>query len=284
MKINLKRSLYLFRAVILLLLSLFIGLYIGLMIRLTVFQSRLIYFPGRKVIMTPDRIGLSYENVYFKTEDGVNLNGWFVPAKNAKGVILFCHGNGGNISDRLSTLQLFSRLGLSTFIFDYRGYGHSEGKITEKGTYLDAEAAWSYLIKEKKTSSNEIIIFGRSLGSAIAVWLAQEHIPKVLIVESAFASIQDMAAELYPYFPTKFLVRFDYKTIDYIRRVKCPVLVIHSPEDEIIPFSHGRKLFAAANGPKEFIEIKGNHNDGFIISAKLYENGLNSFISKYMEK
>ena len=284
MRITWKRIWYIFYSIILVSISLFIGLYIGIMIRLTVFQSRLIYFPEREIVMTPDRIGLLYENIYFKTEDGVKLNGWFIPTKNTRGVVLFCHGNGGNISDCLGTLKLFYRLGLSSFIFDYRGYGQSEGRTTESGTYLDTAAAWRYLIQEKKVSPDKIIIFGRSLGGATACWLAQDHTPKVLIVESAFTSIQDMAAELYPYFPTKFLARFDYKTIDYIRQVKCPVLIVHSRDDEIIPFSQGHRLFETANEPKEFLEIKGGHNDGFIISAKLYEKGLNSFISKYIEK
>ncbi len=262
----------------------FAGVYFVLLFFLAFFQSDLIYFPQREITTVPGSIGLSYENVYFKTSDGVKLYGWFVPAKEARGVVLFCHGNAGNISHRLESLQIFHRLGLNTFIFGYRGYGKSEGRISEEGTYLDAQAAWQYLVDNQRISPDEIIIWGRSLGSSIAAWLAQKHTPKLLILESAFTSIPDMGAELYPFFPVRLLARFKYKTIEYLSGVNCPVLIIHSPEDEIIPFRHGRRLFEAANKPKEFLKITGTHNEGFMLSAERYEKGLNSFISKYAKK
>ncbi len=258
------------------------GLYVALAAMLFVSQSRLVYFPQRDIITTPDQIGLSYEAVAFEAADGVRLSGWFVPAQGAaRGVILFCHGNAGNISHRLESIQVFHRLGLSTFIFDYRGYGQSQGKPTEQGTYLDAEAAWRYLVQERQVAPTEIIVFGRSLGGAIAAWLAQDQTPRALIVESTFTSVPDMGAQLYPYFPVRFLSRFDYNAMDYLGKVDCPVLVVHSRDDEMIPFGHGRRLFEAANEPKAFLEIRGTHNEGFVTSAERYQDGLDSFIARY---
>ncbi|UCE73507.1 MAG: alpha/beta hydrolase [Methanomassiliicoccales archaeon] len=256
--------------------------YLSFIAILFVFQSRLIYYPQAEVVATPNALRLSYETISFEAEDGVKLSGWFIPAKKSRGVVLFCHGNAGNISHRLESIQLFHHLGLSTFIFDYRGYGQSEGKPTEKGTYLDAEAAWRYLVQKQKVASTEIIIFGRSLGGAIAAYLAQDHTPRALILESTFTSVRDMASAIYPFIPVGLLLRFHYHTTEYLQRVNCPLLVIHSPEDDMIPFSMGRRLFETAKEPKEFLEISGDHNEGFIISAKMYKNGLDAFISEYL--
>jgi fermentation-respiration switch protein FrsA (DUF1100 family) len=260
-----------------------VGSFLGLSAILTVFQSRLVYFPERAIYATPDVLGLSYEVVEFETSDGVKLAGWFVPAEKHRGVVLFCHGNAGNISHRLESIDVFHRLGLSVFIFDYRGYGKSEGRVSEKGTYLDAEAAWQYVVDERQVDPSEIVIFGRSLGGAVGSWLAQDHTPRALIIESTFTSIPDIAAQLYPFLPVRRLARFRYSAVDYVRRVNCPVLIVHSRDDEMIPFSHGRRLFEAANEPKEFLEIRGTHNEGFITSAKLYGDGLDAFMSKHAE-
>lgn len=254
--------------------------YLGLMGILEVFQSHFIYFPQRAISETPHRRDLSYEAINFKAADGVNLSGWFIPAERPRGTILFCHGNAGNISHRLESIQIFHRLKLSTFIFDYRGYGESEGKPTEQGTYLDAEAAWRYLVEKRRVEPTDIIIFGRSLGGTVAAWLAQDHVPKALIMESTFTSVGEMARELYPYLPVKQLLRFDYNALDYLRKVNCPVLIVHSRDDEMVPFNHGRALFEVANEPKEFLEIIGSHNEGFLTSGRRYEEGLDSFISK----
>ena len=128
-----------------------IGLFVSITILLFAFQSKLIYFPYREIIMTPEQVGLSYRTVFFKSIDGIKLTGWFIPAEKSKGVILFCHGNGGNISHRIDSIQIFNSLGFSVFIFDYQGYGLSEGKPSEQGTYLDASAAWEYLIQKEKS-------------------------------------------------------------------------------------------------------------------------------------
>jgi len=246
-----------------------------------IFQSRLIYFPEKTVAVTPDAIGLAYEHVNFTAADGARLSGWFIPSEKHRAVLLFCHGNAGNISHRLESIHIFHSLGLSVFIFDYRGYGSSEGKTTEQGTYRDAEAAWNYLINEKEYSPSEIITFGRSLGGAVAAWLAQNNTPMALILESTFTSAKDLGAEIFPFLPVRWLSRFSYDAVRYLRSVKSPVLIIHSRNDDIVPFKNGKRLFETANNPKEFLEISGSHNDGFIISGDRYIDGINSFISGY---
>ena len=249
-----------------------------------VFQSRFVYFPIRTLSTDPSSIGLRFEDVYFETEDGVTLHGWFIPHDGARGVILFCHGNAGNISHRLDSIRVFHRLGLDVFIFDYRGYGQSEGKPTERGTYEDAEAAWRYLIEEHQVIPSEVVVFGRSIGGAVGAWLAQNHKPRLLILESTFTSLRDVAATLYPFFPVKRLLRFEYNTAEYLGGVNCPVLIIHSRNDEIMPFSQGQQLFEVAREPKTFLEISGTHNEGFITSGRHYEEGLDAFISAFISE
>ena len=250
---------------------------------LFIFQSHYVYYPVRPLSADPASIGLNFESISFETADRVKLSGWFIPGENARGVVLFCHGNAGNISHRLESIQIFHQLGLDIFIFDYRGFGQSEGKPTEQGTYQDAEAAWQYLTEERQVNPNKVIVFGRSLGGAVASWLAQRHTPGALIIESTFTSLPDIAARLYPYFPVRLLSRFKYNTAEYLDRINCPVLIVHSRDDEIMPFSHGQRLFEMAKEPKRFLEISGTHNEGFIISGKRYEEGLNTFVSEYMD-
>ncbi|MFC1905696.1 alpha/beta hydrolase [Chloroflexota bacterium] len=248
---------------------------------LYIFQANYVYYPERTLYTDPGRIGLKFENVHFVTADGVKLTGWFVPNERSRGVLLFCHGNAGNISHRLESIHIFHRIGLDVFIFDYRGYGQSGGNPTELGTYKDAEAAWQYLVEERKFNPNKVIVFGRSLGGAIASWLAHNHSPGALILESTFTSLPDVAATLYPYLPVRLLLRFEYNTAEYLGRVSCPVLIVHSCDDEIMPFSHGSQLFKLTREPKNFLEISGTHNEGFITSGKDYEEGLNEFILEH---
>jgi fermentation-respiration switch protein FrsA (DUF1100 family) len=254
------------------------AIYVGLAAFLFFTQSRIIYFPTSEIVATPDQIGLSYKSVSFKATDGVKLSGWFIPADSPRGVVIFCHGNAGNISHRLESIEIFHGLRLSTFIFDYRGYGASEGTPSEEGSYLDVKGAWNYLIEHEGLAPSDIILFGRSLGGAVAAWLARQHTPKALIIESTFTSAPDLAGELYFYLPVKLLCKYKYNALAAIREVQCPVLIVHSQEDEIVSFRHGRKLFDAANDPRVFLEISGSHNEGFITSSSVYINGLKAFL------
>ena len=260
--------------------------YTALTLVLFLLQSHLVYYPNtpsREVTATPDQAGLAYESVNFTTEDGVLLDGWFLPTEQPRGVLLFFHGNAGNISHRLESLRIFHDLGLSTFIFDFRGYGRSEGKASEQGTYRDAAAAWRYLTVERGIPTQSIVYFGRSLGASIAAHLAMKQAPRALILESAFTSVPDVGARAYPFLPVRWLARFRYDTKEYLKSVSAPILLIHSPHDEIIPFKFGRELFASANEPKRFFEIRGGHNDGFRVSGKAYVNAIDAFLTDHLD-
>ncbi len=244
-------------------------------------QSHLIYFPGmgREIVTDPDQIGLAHEPIEIPTADHQNLHGWFVPAAEAKGTVLFFHGNAGNISHRLDYLSMFNRLGYNTLIFDYRGYGQSSGKPSESGTYQDAVAAWHYLIEVKKIKPSSIVLFGESLGGAVAAWLAKREKPGMLVLASVFTSVPDLAAQIYPFLPVRQIARFEYNTLDYLRAVTCPVFVAHSPQDEIVPFSHGQDLFQVASEPKQFLTLQGGHNNGFIFMREAWIMALDAFMN-----
>ena len=241
-------------------------------------QPMMLYTPSRDVLYNPGDMSMEFEDVTFEADDGVKLTGWYIPAENAEYTIFFCHANAGNLAHRLDTLNTFNSMGISTFIFDYRGYGNSQGKPTEKGTYLDALAAWRWLTQEKNVDPETIIIFGRSLGGSIATNLASKVQANSLVVESSFTSYADVGAKYYPYLPVKRFSRFKYKTIDYLRQVHCPVMIIHSRDDEVIPFEFGLKLYEAASEPKKFAEICGRHNNGFTLFSPMYKEKWNQWI------
>jgi len=255
------------------------AVYIALALFMTVAQSWLVYQPTHEIESNPQSIGLAYDEVRLRTSDNVLISGWYIPCDSSIATIMICHGNAGNISHRLETIKIFHDLGLAVFIFDYRGYGNSTGSPSEKGTYIDAEAAWDYLTNTKNIAPDSIILFGRSLGGPIAAYIAEKYNPRGLILESTMTSIPDIASKMYPFLPVRLLSRFDYNTLEYLKNIHCPVLIIHSPDDEIIPYENGEKLFAAANEPKTFLQIKGSHNDGFWESGDEYKDGLNKFIS-----
>jgi len=245
--------------------------YWGWGVILYVMQPKFLYSPVQEITCTPDDLGLEFEQVLFKSADGLHLSGWYIPAEKSEFTVLFCHGNGGNIFHRLDSINIFQNLGLNCFIFDYRGYGNSEGKPSEEGTYLDAEAAYNWLIKKKKILPDNIIIFGRSLGGSIAAKLASKVTTCALIVEGTFTSYVDIGKKFYPYMPVRWFARFSYRTIDYIKDVRCSVMFIYSRNDEVVPFEFGLELYEAANEPKEFVEIFGSHNDGFLVSGEVYK-------------
>lgn len=261
-------------------------LYAGITALVYFRQSSLIYFPniaGRNLDASPQQIGLAFEDVELLTEDKVRLHGWFIPSDNARGTLLFFHGNAGNISHRLDSIAIFNRMNLDVFIFDYRGYGQSQGRVSETGTYLDAEAAWFYLVETRAIDADEIIVFGRSLGASIAAWLASRHRPAALILESSFSSVPSMAQRLYPFLPVKWLSNFSYDTRQYVSRIECPLLVAHSKHDEIISYAEGRLVFDAAPADKQFLDMRGGHNDGFIATGKAYSDGLSHFIESSLD-
>lgn len=243
-------------------------------------QPSMIFFPHASLDQTPADWSLVYEDVFLDTEDGVRLHGWYVPYPGSTRVLLFFHGNAGNISHRGASLEIFHRLGLNIFVFDYRGYGKSQGKISENGLNSDARAAWRYLNTEKGFDRENIILFGRSLGGSVAAELAVEMQPGGLILESAFSSARDVANAVFPVLSRLIFLRYKFDVADRIGRLACPLLVLHSPDDEIIPFYLGVKVFQAANEPKTMVKMKGDHNSGFLMSQPDYERTLGEFIEK----
>ncbi|MDZ7689950.1 MAG: alpha/beta fold hydrolase [Balneolaceae bacterium] len=263
--------------------------YLLLLVILYVFQAQFIYHPTKSLPITPKSVGLKYQDVNFTAEDGTPLHGWYVPNEHARGTVLFQHGNAGNISGRLETIEILNRLGLNVLIYDYRGYGRSDGSPSEEGTYMDAMAAWNYLTEEKGVPPGKIILMGRSLGGGVTSWLANHTEPAAVILESTFTSAPDLATDLYPIFPTSRLIKYSYPNEQNIKKIKVPILIAHSPEDGLIPYKHGKKLFDIANEPKQFYQMQGDHGDGFLLSGDSYVKALGSFVdtiftSKKVEK
>jgi len=241
------------------------------------------FFPSKTLHATPKDIGLGYEDVRIRTEDGQSIAGWFLPAPAAPlpaegRTLLFLHGNAGNISHRLDSLAYFHRLGFAVYIIDYRGYGQSTGKPDVKGTLMDARAAWNWLLEEKKSRPESIVVFGRSLGGAVAAGLAGEVGPGALIMESSFTRLYDVAKSLYPFMPVSLFLPQDYDSIASLRGKTFPLLVVHSPDDELIPYALSEAIFAAYSGPKHFVRIRGSHNEGFQTDRIRYLEGLEAFL------
>jgi hypothetical protein len=253
--------------------------YGGLVVLVFFFQRHLVYIPQRRLVATPSDGGLEYETVWLDTDDGERVHGWFVLAEQPRGVVLFFHGNGGNISHCIDTLQSYHRLGLSTLMIDYRGYGQSSGTPDEPGTYRDAAAAWRYLIETRHVPPDRIVVIGRSLGGGVASWVAQTYQPGALVLESTFTSLPDIGAELYPFLPVRVLSQTHYPTIERLDEIAAPVLVIHSHDDTLVPYRHGQQLYAAAHHPKGFLNLNGSHDGGFVDSIRVYEAGLDRFLT-----
>jgi fermentation-respiration switch protein FrsA (DUF1100 family) len=256
--------------------------YLAVLVLVYVFQSRLVYFPevGRGVTATPQAYGLGFEPVTITTEDTERLAAWWVPAEGAVGAVLFFHGNAGNISHRLDYLAMFNRLRYSTLIVDYRGYGQSTGSPSEEGTYRDARASWDYLRQARAAREQDIVIVGESLGGAVAAWLAARERPRAVVLASTLTSVPDLGAQVYPFLPVRLLSRFSYDSLAAVKAIRSPLLVAHSRGDDIIPYAHGRALYEAASEPKEFLELAGGHNDGFLFVRKEWVEALGAFLDR----
>jgi uncharacterized protein len=228
------------------------------------FENSRVYNPMRQLEATGAELGRPFENVFFKTRDAVELNGWFFPAatNSAHGQMVFlnCHGNGGNISHRLGLYRTLLDIGANVFSFDYRGYGRSQGKPGEEGTYLDAQAAYQWL-RQKGFAAKNIIVYGESLGGGIASELCLREETGGLILQSTFTNLHDLGSELYPWLPVRLVGKIRYDTRSKLPRLKIPILVMHSQEDSLIGYRHSQQNFAAANEPKFFCELRGGHND-----------------------
>ncbi|MCA9393719.1 MAG: alpha/beta hydrolase [Candidatus Omnitrophica bacterium] len=237
----------------------------------------LIYIPSREMKADPQSAGLAYEDVYLKTADGVRLNGWFLKGRGDTATMLFFHGNAGNISHRMERLALFRDMGLNVFIIDYRGYGRSKGRPTEEGLYLDGFAAYDYLLKRDDVDPDRIIVYGASLGGAVAVEVAAKRPVAGLIVEASFTSIPDVAKLHVPWVPRSWIgTRMD--SLTKIRAIEAPKLILHSSDDEVIPYRMAESLFRAAPEPKSFIPLNGNHAYAWQTSGDRFVKGIEAFL------
>ncbi len=240
-------------------------------------EGRSIFFPMKDLTATPADIGLAYEEVTIAASDGTKLYGWFVPRAGADDVVLFLHGNAGNVGHRLDKIRMLNGLGVATLIIDYRGYGRSEGRPSERGLYRDADAAYEHLVRTRGVPAGRIVVYGESLGGAVAVDLAARRTVRALITEGTFTSVPAMVRASLPFVPSAALgSRFD--SLSKIGRVAAPKLFIHSADDEIVPYAMGEILYGRAGEPKELMRLRGGHNTAFLDSAAVYITGLRRFV------
>ncbi len=245
-------------------------------------EESFIFFPERELEASPGELGLPFEDLHFRAEDGPLLHAWLIPGKGNPVSLLWFHGNAGNISHRLENILLLrERLPLNIFIFDYRGYGRSEGRPTEEGTYLDGRAALAALREREEVDPARVVFFGRSLGSAVAVELALHEPPLGLILEAPFTSIKELARRFLPFPALASLVRTGYNSICKISKVRAPLLIIHGEQDEVVPIEQGRRLFHEAPGTKRFYAVLGaGHNDCYIVGGEPYFREIENFIGE----
>ena len=242
-------------------------LYILLMGFFWLFEPSFIFFPdypSRKL----QSVAVPHEDIYLTTVDGVSLHGWIIRSEHPSTVwMIMFHGNAGNISGREEYYVGMRALGMNVVAIDYRGYGKSGGKPNEAGLYKDAIACYDFLIREFRVDANRIVVFGHSLGSAVASYLAAERSVGALIVEGALTSVAEMGQELYPFLPVRLLVCNTFDSMTHMGRISCPVLFLHAREDEIIPIKHGRRLYERVEAEKSFVELSRHHNDAFLDAA-----------------
>jgi len=258
---------------------------VGFIVYVRYLESRTVFLPGiGSSGESPSDMNMDYEEVRLTTDDGVALYGWFVPAAHdPSGAVtfLFLHGNAGNIYSRVEKIHILHELGGNVFIVDYRGYGLSEGRPTENGVYLDAEAAFDALMDRSDIDHDRIIIYGVSLGGAPAAELALRRSRAAgLVLHSTFTSVGDMAKKIFPIAP-RCLVRTQMKTIDKVGRITIPKLIIHAPGDEVVPYEMGEQLYRAAAEPKQFLRLEGQHNDAHLLSRDVYQDGVRRFLETY---
>jgi fermentation-respiration switch protein FrsA (DUF1100 family) len=243
-----------------------------------VLEPGMLYFPIKEIEQYPSSVGLEYEDVYLKTEDGMKINGWYVENKASKKVILLFHGNGGNLGHRVSLIRLLHALPANVFIIDYHGFGKSQGKPSEKNLYLDAEAAYKYLRELKKYKPEQIVVMGSSLGTAVATHLTAQEKVGGLILQKAFTSARAMAQHMNPLYRWPIIwIRSDFDTLKRIQNINVPVLFIHSKADEMIPYTMSVELYEKANEPKKLLLLEGyGHND--LVTAAEYIDGLRQVV------
>ncbi len=260
-----------------------LGLIAAFVVYLKLMEKRMIYFPARALDWSPSENKIAFQELRLLCSDGITIHGWFIPAGKPRATVLFLHGNAGNISHRAEKILLLRGLDLNVCIVDYHGYGQSEGTPSEKATYLDAEAAYDWLTNQQGIAPKQLLVWGESLGGGVATYLALERPVGGLVLESTYTSLPDVGRAVFPFLPTKLLMETRYDSLGRMRRIRVPVLSLHSPHDEVVPYRLGKRLFQAANEPKTFVDLKGDHNGGFLLSGDVYTNGIRAYLDRHFQ-
>lgn len=235
--------------------------------------------PASQMVQSPNSAGLEAEDFWAETDDGVRIHGWYFPNDKSGRVIVLSHGNAGNISYRIDIARTLLNTGAAVMMYDYRGYGKSGGRPSEQGLYRDILAVTKALMDEKGYGSEDIFHYGRSLGGAVAAYAATQIRPGGLVLDSAFTDLRTMAGDVYPFVPSA-LVKYRFPTENYLKLLDgVPVMIMHSPQDEIIPYHHSERLYEAAGEPKRFVKLRGSHNENFYASRELIEESWREFMN-----
>lgn len=246
-------------------------------------ENSLIYHPVKypKGLWETSEMPLPIQDVWFEAKDGVKLHGWYIPREKAVATLLFFHGNAGNITNRLENIFFLHHLDLNVFIFDYRGFGRSEGDPDEKGVQLDSQAAYDTVLTQPGVSVPSLFIFGRSLGGAFASYTASRNPAAGLILESTFTNADEMADKMFPILPVGWFISSELNTQGYVAHLNIPKLFIHGTQDTLIPFTMGRELYKGAAEPKEFYSIVGaGHNNTYRVGGKEYFDTIQAFVTR----
>ena len=254
------------------------GGYILLLGLMFLFQNKLLFMPSSAMFQTPQNAGLPAEDLWITTEDGIRIHGWYFPNESAELVVILSHGNAGNISGRIGIAETLLNSGAAVVMYDYRGYGQSEGKPTEAGLYMDIEAVVHHLKAEKGYSENDMVMYGRSLGGAVAAYAATQFNLRGLVLDSAFQNLRSMIRDVYPFVPTA-LARYRFPTDEYLMQLEgLPIMIMHSPTDEIVSYEQGRALYDMIGQPKMFVDLRGGHNDNFFTSRDIIQQNWSAYI------
>lgn len=254
------------------------GGYLVILGLMFLFQNKLLFMPSSAIFQTPQSAGLTAEDLWITTEDGIRIHGWYFPNESAELVVIVSHGNAGNISGRIGIAETLLNSGAAVVMYDYRGYGQSEGRPTESGLYKDVEAVVHHLKTEKEYMETDMVMYGRSLGGAVAAYAASKFELRGLVLDSAFQNLRAMIRDVYPFVPAA-LARYQFPTDQYLMQLEgLPIMIMHSPDDEIISYKQGLALYEMIHQPKMFVELKGGHNDNFFTSRDIVYQSWSAYI------
>lgn len=261
-------------------LGLSVLVYLLLLGGLWLMQDRLFFGRStREIVETPAVREWRYEDVW-REVDGERTHGWWIPVQGARWTVLFSHGSGRNISGYLEDVALFREQGLSVLLYDYGGYGRSSGKSSEQRCYQDIRAMWAYLVHVLKIPPERIILAGASMGGGVTMELATQVTPAAVILESTFTAIPDALFDTYPFIPANWICHIQFRNIDKVGLLHCPVLIMHSEEDTVVPFVHGKRLYDNITAPKRFVPLQGAHYGGKFQCRDTYQESLARFLAE----